>query len=259
MLNHIWQIFIKEWEDFQSSFFSLANFQVGAFTVLVMCAAVGIYLPIELGATWIDSPIMLLSFIVIIPMSMIAFISPNSFVGERIAKTLEPLLATPARNFSILIGKTGMSVIFGWGVALVNMLVGLIVVNIFHSDGEALLYPIDLLIMMVLGSLLFSIFISVAGMNSSLYSATILEAQNKLGMALLIPFFIPLFMFAFAIGPLFPKNWDFVIVNLSNYFNAINLLSILFWLFLIVDLLLFMVVLIRFDRERLIMGEFYSK
>ncbi|MBT3241248.1 MAG: hypothetical protein HN357_10210, partial [Chloroflexi bacterium] len=224
------------------------------YPILVITAGFAIYEPIKMEANWIDSPIMAFPFIFLIPFVVIGFITPNSIVGERIAKTLEPLLATPARNISIVIGKTGMAVLIGWGVALVNMLIGLIVVNIFHSMGEIIFYPIDLLIGMVLGSLLLSIFISVAGINSSLYSATLFEAQNKL-----VPFIIPLLIPAFVIGPLFPKYSDIILVKFSNYFNTETSLPLFLWIFLIVDLLLFVIVLVRFDRERLLFGEFYSK
>ncbi|MBT6988731.1 MAG: hypothetical protein HN950_05460, partial [Chloroflexi bacterium] len=76
MLKHIAIIFNKEWEDLQRTFLSLANFQVGAYPILVITAGFAIYEPIKMEANWIDSPIMAFPFIFLIPFVVIGFITP---------------------------------------------------------------------------------------------------------------------------------------------------------------------------------------
>lgn len=228
--------------------YSLHNLQVGVLPILLLSGAFAVFEPIKIGPMWLQSPIMIFSFVVLIPGAVIAFISPNSIVGERINKTLEPLLATPVSNRSILFGKISAAVAYGWGIALINMSLGLVVINFSFAGGGVLLYPINIFIPIILLSLLCSILVAILGINFSLFATTLLEAQNKLGAAIIVPLVIPAFM----AGPFMPKTWAAMAAQTISFYGVTNMIVILILILLLVDSILLVVVLTRFRRKQLL-------
>jgi len=239
----------KEWSELRSTLFSVHNLLAGVWPVLLFCAAFGVYEPFRLGPAWLGSPLMVLSCSVLLPFVVIGFISPYSFVGEREHGTLEPLLATPVSDQAILFGKIGMAVLYGWGVALVNMLLGLGSINLFLANGRFLHFPPGILIPTVLLSLFFSLLVAIMGTNSSFYARTLLDAQRNHVMALLIPMLLP----AFFVGPFMPEAWKGTIVQMITPLGATNLYLILIVLLLMVDGIFMGFALIRFHRKQLLL------
>jgi ABC-2 type transport system permease protein len=248
MIRQTLMIMKKEWWDIKTTLFLFGNLQAGILPILVLSGAFGIYEPIKIGPEWLQSPIMIFSIVVLIPCAVIGFISPNSIVGERNRKTLEPLLATPVTDHAILFGKIGIAVVYGWGMTLLNMILGLVVINLTYSNGQVFLYPINLVISIMLLSFLFSILIAAGGVNFSLYATSLLEAQNKLGMTV----FIPLVLTGFMMGPFMPKDWKAITVVIIAQLGVTNLFLIFMGILFVVDSLLIVVVLTRFHRKRLI-------
>ena len=239
----------KEWEDIKSSLFSYHNLQAGIWPILIFCAAFGIYEPLRIGPDWLQSPMMVFSSAVLVPFIVIGSISPYSFVGERKRGTLEPLLATPVSDQAILSGKIGIAVLYGWGVTLVNMLLGLGSINLFLANGKFLFYSPGIAIPTVLLSLIFSILVATMGTNYSFYAKTLLEAQNNLGMTLFIPLVLP----AFLVGPLMPESWKVIILQITTQLGATNLFLILMALLLIIDGICVAIALNRFHRKQLLL------
>lgn len=240
----------KEWMDINSMFYSFQNLQAGVLPILFLSGALAVYEPIKIGPEWLQTPIMMVSFVVLIPFAVIGFISPNSIVGERIQRTLEPLLATPVTDQAILFGKIGAAVVYGWGITLINMLLGLVVINISFAGGEVLLYPTNMLAPIILLSLLFSFLVAIWGVNFSLYAASLLDAMNNLAVVL----FVPMLVTAFMGSPVVPKTWQAMLAKIIPFYGVSNPFLTLILILLIVDCLLMVVVLIRFRRKRLIMG-----
>ena len=246
------QIFViirKEWKDLQSTLFSYNNLMAGVWPMLLFCLAFGVYEPLRLGTDWLRSPMMVFSCSMLVPFIAIGFISPYSFVGERKRGTLEPLLATPVSDQAILFGKIGIAVLYGWGVALVSMLLGLGSINLFITNGKLLLYPASIVLPTLLLSLFFSLLVAVLGTNYSLYARSLLEAQNNLGMTLFIPLILP----AFWVGPFMPAAWKLSIVQMVTYLGATNLFLILIVLLLMVDGMVIGIALTRFHRKQLLL------
>ena len=239
----------KEWEDIKSTLFSYHNLQAGIWPILIFCVAFGVYEPLRIGPDWLRSPMMVFSSSVLVPFIVIGSISPYSFVGERKRGTLEPLLATPVSDQAILSGKIGIAVLYGWGVTLVNMLLGLGSINLFLAKGKFLLYPPGIAIPTVLLSLFFSILVATMGTNSSFYAKTLLEAQNNLGMTLFIPIALP----AFLVGPFMPEAWKGLIVQIITQLGVTNLFLILIVLLFMVDGICMVIALTRFHRKLLIL------
>ena len=236
----------KEWADIKSTLFSYSNLQAGLWPILLFCIAFGVYEPLRIGPDWVQSPVMVISLSVLVPLVPIAFISPYSFVGERKRGTLEPLLAAPVSDRALLSGKIGFAVLYGWGISAICM--GLGSISLFISTGRFLFYPPGMAIPTLLLSLFFSLLVAILGTNSSLYAKTLLEAQNSLGMILFIPMALP----AFFIGPLMPDAWKAIFIQAVAPMGTANLLLILMILLIIVDAISIVIILHRFQRKRLI-------
>jgi ABC-2 type transport system permease protein len=239
----------KEWEEIKNTLFSYHTLQAGIWPLIIFCIAFGVYEPLRLGPDWLQSPIMMFSISVLIPFITIGFISPYSFVGERMRGTLEPLLATPVSDQAILFGKIGIAVVYGWAVTLVNLLLGVGFINLFFTNGKYLLYLPGIVIPTLLLSLLFSILVATIGTNSSFYAKTILEAQRNLVMTLFIPLMLP----AFLLGPFMPGGWKGIIVEIIAHLGANNLFLILIVLLFMVDCIFMVFALTRFHRKLLLL------
>jgi ABC-type Na+ efflux pump permease subunit len=235
--------------DIKSSFFSLHNLMAGIWPIFLFCVAFGVYEPLKIGSDWLQSPTMMFSVSVLIPFIAIGFISPYSFVGERMRGTLEPLLATPVRDQAILFGKIGTAVLYGLGVSLVNMVLGLVAINIFLFHGGFLFYPPGLMVATVLLSLFFSILFATVGTHSSYYAKTILDAQRKLVLVTIIPVLFP----AFFLGPLMPAAWKGILVQIITQLGAPQLLCYLLVLMLLVDGVFIILTVTHFHRKQLLL------
>ncbi len=248
-MTQILVILRKEWEDLKSSLFSYHNLMAGIWPIFLFCVAFGVYEPIRLGPDWLQSPMMMFSISVLNPFIAIGFISPYSFVGERIRGTLEPLLATPVSDQAILFGKIGIAVLYGLGVTLVNMLLGLVSINLFFATGNFLLYRPFIVVPTIFFSLLFSILVATIGTNASFFARTLLEAQRKLVMIIFIPIMLP----AFFLGPFMPEAWKGAIVQITTQLGATHLLLILILLLLMVDGIFIYIALNQFHRKLLLL------
>jgi ABC-2 type transport system permease protein len=239
----------KEWKEFASTFFSRKNLQAGVWPVFLICIAFGVYEPLRLGPGWLHSPIMVFSISVLIPFVVVGFISPYSFVGERQRGTLEPLLATPVSDRAILFGKIGMAFLYGWGVSMATMLLGVGSIDLIFSSGRVwpILYGTG--IPAVVLSLFISLLVALVGTTCSFYAKTILDAQRDLVVSLLIPILLP----AFLIGPLAPGEWKIWIIDSFAWLGGSDLLLLLIVLLLITDAIFMVIAATRFHRNRLLL------
>jgi ABC-2 type transport system permease protein len=101
-----------------------------------------------------------------IPITIAAY----SIVGEKTTRTLEPVLATPITNLELLAGKALSAVIPAlvatWG-GFALFIVGLALIDVSPAVLNALLSPIWLMAVIVLGALLSIAAVSMAVMVSS--------------------------------------------------------------------------------------------
>ena len=240
----------KEWEDIKSTLFSYSNLLAGIWPILLFCAAFGVYEPLRTGPDWLESPVMLFSLSVLIPFVVIGFISPYAFVGERERGTLEPLLVTPVSDQALVFGKIGTAVLYGWGATILTMLLGFGSINFFLANGRLMLYPLSMVILTMLTSLLFSLLVATIGTSASFYAKTILEAQRNMVMILFVPMLLP----AFAAGPLMPSAWKGLILQMLPPMASTTLFLSLVVLLLMLDGVFLAIALSRFHRKRLLLG-----
>jgi ABC-2 type transport system permease protein len=239
----------KEWVDIVTVFFSFNKLMAGGVSTALFCAAAGIYEPAKMGLEWLRSPIMAFFLALLIPLSLIAFISPDSFTGERRRKTLEPLLATPISDLALLFGKIGISTLFGFALVVLNMVIGLLTVN-FSSKLEVFsFYSPDVAIGVIVLGFLIAFLFSILGTYSSLYSHTLVEAQNKMGLLL----FLPLLLVASFVSPYTPDWWKMPVIGLASSFGMVNLYLSIAILLLITNFGLSVWVMMRFHRKQLIL------
>ena len=145
-----------------------------------------VWLPLDIGRDWLNE-VPSLMIAVFVPVILVAITIPDSFAGERERHTLGTLLASRLPDRSILFGKLAVSVAFAWGVTLIALLIGLVVVNVAHGEGKFLLYTPVIAFADLLLSFLLATLAAGAGVIISLRSATVQEATQTLTAIFLLP------------------------------------------------------------------------
>jgi len=248
MVRHILVIMDKEWSDIKTTLFSKGNPAAGLLPLLLISGAVSVYEPLRIGLAWLQSPIMVFFLVVLVPISVIGFVSPDSFVRERRRGTLEPLLATPISDQALLFGKIGMAGLYGWGIMLANMLLSLVTLNIVYASGGILLYSYGMSIAVITTGLLFCFLLATGGVYYSLYATTLLEAQNGLGMLV----FVPIVLVALFVSPYTPGWWQGLVAQGVATIGVPVLFLISVAILLVMNGVLLVVTQAHFQRKRLI-------
>lgn len=220
----------------------------GRLSLLVLLVVFGIFLPLQSGPEWLESPLNLFIW-GWVPFLLVGGVVADSFAGERERHTLETLLASRLSDRAILAGKILATVTYGWGITMACMLVALITVNIVHGGGRLLLFPWKIGIAAVTASLLVSFLAASLGVLVSLRSATVRQAQQVFSLAFIV-LFIPLFLL-----PLLPEEWRLKIMQTLSQVDVESIILGVLFLLLVLDLGLLVAALRRFQRTRLILED----
>jgi ABC-2 type transport system permease protein len=188
VIADIWTVMWKEWREILLQGGSLRGGRLG---LLVMIGVFGVFMPLQMGRAWIDSPIVLIYW-AWVPFLLASNIVVDAFAGERERHTLETLLASRLSDQAILFGKVGAAVGYAWGVALISLALGLVTVNLVHGRGELLLYPANVGLLAIALSLLVSTLAASAGVLISLRAATVRQAQQTMSIVMLALVFLPI-------------------------------------------------------------------
>jgi ABC-2 type transport system permease protein len=174
----------------------------------------------------------------------------ESFAGERERHTLETLLASRLPDRAILLGKVFTSILFGWGMTLILLLVSLVMVNLLEWNGEVQIYQPSILWINLLASLLMAGVVTNLGILVSLRSPTVQNAAQTIMLLLFMPFLL-LQAVVFLLPTFLPKEM------VAAFLEHLDLNSILF-LFMAVLLAanmgLFWGAAVRFQRSKLILS-----
>jgi ABC-2 type transport system permease protein len=150
----------------------------------------GVYLPLQSGLQWLELSPIAVAVILWIPFSVIIGFIGDAIAGERERHTLETLLASRISDRAILLGKVIVTVGYTWGMALVGLLLGLVLVNLVNGHGNWTFYhPFDLFLEVLVLSLLCCVLGTGAGVLISLRSATVRQAQQILSVVTLVLIF----------------------------------------------------------------------
>src|SRR5690348_12257356 len=130
-MSDLWTMVWKEWKD--------VLFQGGGWRAwirpLVMLGIAGVYVPLQSGRLWLSLTPLSLFVLLWIPFYLIINLIGDAIAGERERHTLETLLASRMPDRAILLGKVLIVVGYGMGLLLASLLLGLVLVNLTHSEG----------------------------------------------------------------------------------------------------------------------------
>lgn len=247
MIADIWTVMWKEWKGLFRQRGSRTRALWILFTPLVM---VGIFLPWQIGHGWVESYWSLIASVFIPPL-LVGTTIPESFAGERERHTLGTLLASRLPDRAILFGKVAVSIGYGWGIALLSLLLGLLTVNIAHWDGQVVLFAPSIALANVALSLIMACFMAGLGVLISLRCATVQGAT----MILMAATFLPLIALQI-VGVVFIQVASGGRERIMNIFASVNptqIILIAVGVLVAASLGLFWAAMARFKRARLML------
>jgi ABC-2 type transport system permease protein len=214
---------------------------------LIFLVAFGVFLPLQTGRAWLETPVALAFWLWIPPILVSTWVA-DSFAGERERHTLETLLASRLSDRAILFGKIGAVVGYAWGILLLAILLGLVTVNMAHWSGGLMLYLPVVGIGGVVGSLLMAILAASAGVLVSLRASTVKQAQQTIGIAVFALAWVPII----ALNAV-PDEWKSGAMQALVSSDIGIVLMAVGGVLLAVDLALVGAAMARFQRARMIL------
>ena len=209
---------------------------------LIVVGIMGIYLPLQFGPRWVDlTPIGMLLLLWIPFFVIISFIG-DVIAGERERHTLETLLASRMPDRAILLGKVVTTVLYAWGMGVLSLLLGLVLVDLFRTQGNWMFYPLDLFVDALVLILLVSVLGASAGVLVSLKVATVRQAQQILSVGTIV----------FVFGIIFVLRA--VPANVVSSLTYSQFLLIAMAVIAVLDAILLGLSLVSFQRSRLILS-----
>jgi len=245
MMADLWTVVWKEWKEWLFRWGGLRK-EGGLLGVLVFAGVFGVFLPLQMGRSWIDSPAAL-SYWAWVPLFLVTTVIADSFAGERERHTLETLLASRLPDQAILLGKVLAAVGYSWGLTMISLMLGLATVNVAHGQGTLVLYPAAVGWGIVVFSLLVSILAAGAGVLISLRAASVKQAQQILSIGIMLLAFVP----AFGLQAL-PREWRIRLAQTLGAAGVNKVLLIVAAVLVVLDLGLLMAAMARFRRSKLL-------
>ena len=190
-MRDIWTVVWKEWREFRDQLLSLRR---GGLSALILALILGVVAPVQLGAEWVQSKI-IVAYWPFLAATMVSSLIADSVAGERERHTLETLLASRLSDSSILIGKIVAAVLYGLGFAVANLVIGVIAVNIAHRENGLILFSAQRLTVTIILTILASLFMAGIGVFISLRASTVKQAQQAFGIAIIVITMGPLLLY----------------------------------------------------------------
>jgi ABC-2 type transport system permease protein len=243
MITDAVTVFRKEWKEIVSG----AGGR-GRISILIVVLVFGFLLPLQLGRTWAESPV-LLAYWAWVPMFLVISVIADSFAGERERHTLETLLASRLPDQAILVGKIAAAMAYGVGITWVSLVLGTVTVTLSHGHGHFIIFPALHLGGIIGLSLLGSALAACVGVLVSLRAETVRQAQQTLSIVMLVLLFALLFGFR-----ALPVTWRSDALRFLSSAHLAAVLAIVLAAFVVADAALFAVALARFRRSRLVTG-----
>ena len=240
MIADIWTIMWKEWKELLAQYRKIGLSQL---TNILAIGFLGVFPVLQAGNGWMSSPLVLI-LSGWVPLVLVSSVIADAFAGERERHTLEPLLASRLSDTSILIGKIGAAVGYGWAYVFCMLLVGLIAVNILDITHGLLFYSPLILIGAILISFLGSATAACAGVLVSLRAPTVKYAQQILTSASML-----VFVLVFIAARSAPIDWW----GVSSRELVSNLILYPSLILALLDSALFLIARSRFRRGKLLL------
>ncbi len=209
---------------------------------LIMIGIMGIYLPLQLGSQWLGLTPLAMVLLLWIPFFVIISFIGDVIAGERERHTLETLLASRMPDRAILLGKVIAIVLYAWGMGVISLLLGLVLVDLFRTQGNWMFYPLDLFVDALVLILLASVLAASAGVLVSLKVATVRQAQQILSVGTIV----------FVFGSVFVLRA--VPASVYSSLSYSQFLLIVMAVIAVLDAILLGLSLMSFQRSRLILS-----
>ncbi len=241
-LCDVWVVLGKEWTELRSSDSGWVTLStLGAFLAIV-----GVFVPWQLGLSWIEAPWPILIW-AWIPLFIVTTVTSDSVAGERERRTLETLLATRLSDAAILWGKWLACVAWVWTAMLLCLPIGLITLNVSAGGGPHL--P-------TFGQALGTLAVAFAGCGLgaaagvlvSLRSESVRHAQQVLAIGALVFAFVPI-----GLLKLLPPDWVASIFQVLAYGSPTKVAWIAAGIMMLISLPILGVAQTRFRRGRILL------
>lgn len=236
------------WKEFRELFQARQGMfgRGGWISIAITVGLLGVLIPIQAGEDYVRNPIHMIWW-VWIPFLMVTYIVTDTFAGERERHTLETLLASRLHDQTILFGKIISVVLYGWGIAIIGLIVGLITVNLTAGKGRLLMYSPEATLAILVLSLLFALLSSAIGVLISLRSSTVRQAQQITGLISLVPI-LPIVLLDILPGAMI-DNWMSRLSQVNGSMVVLAAVGIL----AVIDLVFIALSMQQFQRARLIL------
>jgi ABC-2 type transport system permease protein len=184
------------WKELLEFRDQLLRLKRGGLSALVVLLMLGIVTPLNMGPLWLTSPLML-AYWPLLSSGMVSTLIADAFAGERERHTLETLLSSRLSDTSILLGKILAAILYGLVFTFANIIVGIITLNVRHAgDGIQAPDATHIGFMLVLVTLACSTLAGI-GVFISLKAATVRQAQQTLGIIMMVLFIGPILFIQF--------------------------------------------------------------
>lgn len=233
MIQDIITLIWKEWKEV---IFRRDAGKQSWISLLIIVGIVGIYLPYSNGQEWMQSPTSLLTW-AWLPIFMTNGLIADAIAGERERNTLETLLSTRLSDSAILLGKLAASVFYAWGISLVCAVAGAVTVNVVYPENGFQFYDLGMFFGGLAGVLLIAILMSAIGVFVSLKASTVRQANQKLSLAIMALWFIPMILlqafpnqvmgFFNDLAPLLEENLTLLVVGFFGLLLAADAIVLL--------------------------------
>lgn len=243
MMRDIWTVM---WKELKELFARQGRFSGGITNFILVLVVFGVVMPWQLGRAWVDSPMMLLYW-GWVPLTLLSNVVIDAFAGERERHTLETLLASRLPDRAILFGKMLAAIAYGLAVTVCSLVLGIVTVNILVGQGALLLYPAATLAGALVASVLGATLIAGLGVLVSLHSASVRQASQMMGVAVLLVGLAP----GLAIRGI-AQYWK-AHSHTTNPFEMAILGFAMIAVFVVVDAGLIGATMMRFRRSRLLL------
>lgn len=243
MIRDVWTVMAKECKELKA----LLGTKGGILRTLIMVGIMGIFVPMQMGAPWFNSPVAV--FITSwTALFLVSAVIADSFAGERERHTLESLLATPLSDTAILFGKAGAAVAYGWGLSLASLLVAMVALNMMGGEERFLCYSFEVGFGAGVTSFLTAWLAAGVGVLVSLRAATVRAAYQALSISIMLILFVPLFGIQ-----LLPAEWRRSIAEALQVADLKRVAVLVLGGLVVVDAVVLGAAIKRFRRARLIL------
>ena len=243
MVTDTLTVFRKEWKEM----FYHRGVRGYLFNWIIMVLLVGVYMPIQVGAGWFNSPVMLLLWSWP-ALQLISALMADGFAGEKERHTLETLLASRLPDLSIFSGKMLAGLVYAGSIFPASLFLGAVTVNLKEGISNGVrFYNMGSLLQILALHYLSLILIAAVGMLVSMRSSSVKSAYQKIAIAILVLVLSPSLLMGVLSPDIKTQLMQFITAPRLGAGALAAALAML-----VIDIVLFVVCLKGFKREQLL-------